>query len=56
MTRFNLEFERRKTAEQPAAGKAGIASLLAIGHHWPGASERGRSADICTRYDNVTIL
>jgi hypothetical protein len=28
----------------PAAGKAGIASLLAIGHHLPGLPEPGRSA------------
>ena len=26
----------------PAAGKAGIASWLPIGHHWPGLPEPGR--------------
>jgi hypothetical protein len=26
----------------PATGKAGIASRLAIGHHWPGLPEPGR--------------
>lgn len=29
----------------PAAGKAGIARLLAIEHHCPGLPEPGRSAD-----------
>jgi hypothetical protein len=28
----------------PAAGKAGIASRLAIGNHWPGLPEPGRWA------------
>ena len=28
----------------PAAGKAGTASRLAIGRHWPGLPEPGRSA------------
>jgi hypothetical protein len=28
----------------PAAGKAGIAHLLAVEHHWPGLPEPGRSA------------
>jgi len=27
---------------QPAAGNAGIASQLAIGHHWPGVPEPER--------------
>jgi hypothetical protein len=27
---------------KPATGKAGIASLLAIGHHWPGRPEPAR--------------
>ena len=31
-------------ANHPAPGKAGIASRLAIGHHWPGLPEPGRSA------------
>jgi hypothetical protein len=31
-------------ANHPAAGKAGIASGLAIGHHWPGLPEPGRWA------------
>ena len=26
----------------PAAGKAGIASRLAVGHRWPGLPEPGR--------------
>ena len=30
-------------AHQPAAGNAGIASRLTIGHHWPGVPEPGRS-------------
>ena len=30
----------------PAAGKAGIASRLAIGHHCPGLPEPGRSPQI----------
>jgi hypothetical protein len=29
-------------ANHPAAGKAGIASRLPIGHHWPGLPEPGR--------------
>jgi len=32
-------------ANHPAAGKAGIAHLLAIGNHCPGLPEPGRSAD-----------
>jgi hypothetical protein len=32
-----------RTSNHPAAGKAGIASLLAIGHRWPGLPEPGRS-------------
>jgi hypothetical protein len=31
-----------KEANQPAAGKAGIAHRLAVGHHWPGLPEPGR--------------
>jgi hypothetical protein len=31
-------------ANKPAAGNAGIASQLAIGHHWPGVPEPERSA------------
>ena len=27
---------------KPAAGNAGIASQLTIGHHWPGVPEPGR--------------
>ena len=30
----------------PAAGKAGIASRLAIGHHWPGLPEPERPAAV----------
>ncbi len=33
---------KRPTSNHPAAGKAGIASRLAIGHHWPGLPEPGR--------------
>jgi len=29
-----------KKPNHPAAGKAGIASRLAIGHHWPGLPEK----------------
>ncbi len=29
-------------ANQPAAGKAGIASRLTIKYHWPGLPEPGR--------------
>jgi hypothetical protein len=31
------------TPNHPAAGKAGIASLLAIEHHYPGLPDHGRS-------------
>jgi hypothetical protein len=30
---------------KPAAPNAGIASWLAIGRHWPGVGEPGRSAN-----------
>jgi len=33
-----------RTPDIPAAGKAGIALLFAIGHHGPGLPEPGRSA------------
>ena len=36
---------RGRQCNHPAAGKAGIVSLLAIGHHWPGLPEPARSAD-----------
>ena len=29
-------------ANKPAAGNAGIAAQLAIGHQWPGVPEAGR--------------
>jgi hypothetical protein len=32
-------------ANKPAAGNAGVASQLAIGHHWPGVPEPERSAE-----------
>lgn len=32
-----------KGANKPAAGSAGIASQLTIGHHWPGVPEPERS-------------
>jgi hypothetical protein len=38
---FELRSARR--ANHPAAGKAGLASLLAIEHHWPGLPEPRRS-------------
>jgi len=31
-------------SNHPAAGKAGIVARLAMGHHWPGLPEPGRSA------------
>jgi hypothetical protein len=31
------------SANKPAAGNAGIASRLTIGHHWPGVPEPDRS-------------
>jgi len=31
-----------KRPNDPAAGKAGVARLLAVGHHYPGLPERGR--------------
>jgi hypothetical protein len=40
-----LSFRRAAASSNPpAAGKAGIASLLAVGHHWPGRPEPGRWA------------
>ena len=33
-----------RTLNYPAAGKAGIASRLAVGHHCPGLPEPDRSA------------
>jgi hypothetical protein len=35
---------RSFSSNKPAAGNAGIASQLTIGHHWPGVPEPGRSA------------
>ena len=43
---MRLEITLSGKANEPAAGKAGIAPLLAIGHHWPGLPEPGRSADL----------
>jgi hypothetical protein len=34
---------RQEEANKPAAGNAGIASQLTIGHHWPGVPEPERS-------------
>jgi hypothetical protein len=34
--------EQNKPANKPAAGNAGWAPQLAIGHHWPGVPEPGR--------------
>jgi len=31
-----------RSSNKPAAGNAGIASQLTIGHHWPGVPEPGR--------------
>jgi hypothetical protein len=31
---------RERMANHPAAGKAGIAPQLTIGHHWPGLPEK----------------
>ena len=33
-----------RAPNHPAAGKAGITRLLAIGHHWAGLPEPGRYA------------
>jgi hypothetical protein len=38
--------QRRLVPNHPAAGKAGIAPRLAIGHYWPGLPEPGRSPKI----------
>jgi hypothetical protein len=35
-----LLMDASDTGHQPAAGKAGIAPLLAAGHHWPGLPEQ----------------
>jgi hypothetical protein len=35
----------RPSPNNPAAGKAGVARLLGIGHHRPGLPEPGRSAN-----------
>jgi hypothetical protein len=35
-----LQLQKEETPNKPAAGKAGIARLLAIGHHWPGLPEK----------------
>ena len=32
-------------ANHPAAGEAGVASLLAVGCHWPGLPDPGRSVE-----------
>jgi len=34
---------------KPAAGKAGLAPWLAIGHHWSGLPEPGRWAETLTQ-------
>ena len=33
---------RFPSSNKPAAGNAGIASRLAVGHHWPGVPEPER--------------
>jgi hypothetical protein len=40
--------QQAKASNKPAAGNAGIARQLTIGHHWPGAPELERSAHIAT--------
>jgi hypothetical protein len=34
----------RSASNHPAPGKAGLAFRLAVGYHWPGLPEPGRSA------------
>lgn len=41
--RTDVRVRGASVANHPAPGKAGIASLLAIGHHRPGLPEPGRS-------------
>jgi hypothetical protein len=38
----DVELRVNVMANQPAAGKAGIAPLFAVGHHYPGLPEPGR--------------
>ena len=42
-----------RAANHPAPGKAGIGSLLAIGHHWPGLPEPGLLAAACASHMNL---
>jgi len=37
-----IVFATARRPNKPAAGNAGIAPQLAIGHHWPGVPEPGR--------------
>jgi hypothetical protein len=37
---------KAKEPNHPVAGKAGFASLLTVGHHWPGLPEPGRYRDM----------
>jgi hypothetical protein len=42
-TMHHVAKSHKPRANNPAAGKAGIANQLAIGHSWPGLPEPGRS-------------
>lgn len=41
---------------KPDAVNPAIAPRVQLGHHWRGVTDLERSADLCTRYDNITIL
>ena len=41
--RLKRQRRAKRGPNKPAAGNAGIASWLTIGHHWPGVPEPGRS-------------
>ena len=43
-------------ANEPDAANPAMALRLKIEYRWRRVADLGRSADICTRYDNVTIL
>jgi hypothetical protein len=40
----------------PAAGKAGVASRLTIGPHWPGLPEPGHYAELTSRLPEPQII
>jgi hypothetical protein len=45
-----MKFVLFRSPNHPAAGKAGIARLLAIEQHWPGLPEPGRYASASARH------